>query len=267
MSGKRGAGDEEKEDGEEIIEIPSAESLTISTTDSTIPVPVDDFMNAIEFIRLFAPLVHEQTLMALRVLNKEWNGMADVLIDKGVRSGAMMVHDGKDISWGYYDPRKRRRKLVTRVIFLLNTMEVEESACWCAVNLVVVDVPEGVEHIGVGAFAYCSSLTSVSFPTTLTTIGLHAFNSCNSLDNVDLLHTNLQELGSGAFRDCSELKSMTIPDSLRTLGKFVFRECSKLVPSKIDVSEGNVDTTFKVVRYLRSKQQQQQTSDNESMWI
>ncbi|GMH80863.1 hypothetical protein TL16_g08728 [Triparma laevis f. inornata] len=84
-------------------------------------------------MRLLAPFVHEQTLMALRVLNKEWNGMADVLIDEGVESGTMIVHDGNNHC------QEDREDLVKQVIFLLNIMKVGKNACRFAANLVVVE--------------------------------------------------------------------------------------------------------------------------------
>jgi len=42
--------------------------------------------------------------------------------------------------------RQERRKLVTRVIFLLSITKVGAHACDDAINLVVVDIPEGVER-------------------------------------------------------------------------------------------------------------------------
>ncbi|GMH73845.1 hypothetical protein TL16_g06300 [Triparma laevis f. inornata] len=150
-------------------------------------------------------------------------------------------------------------KLTMRVIFLLNITKVGENACAFAENLVVVDIPEGIQSIGWCAFHYCISLTTVSFPTTLVATEYLAFNYCKSLDSVDLLHTNLQKLGQGAFSGCSELKSMTIPDSLQTLGENVFWGCDKLVPSSIDLREydddgENVpDATPAVIVHLRSQ--------------
>ena len=139
------------------------------------------------------------------------------------------------------------------MIFLLNITRVGGSACEKAVNLVVVDTPEGVESIGYTAFMQCSSLTTVSFPTTLKSIEDAAFNQCSSLDNVDLLHTNLQELGEAAYFECYKLKSMTIPYSLQTPGADcwnIFSACYKSVPSSIDTNDNDA-----VVTYLRSQQQ------------
>ncbi|GMI12654.1 hypothetical protein TrLO_g4162 [Triparma laevis f. longispina] len=88
MSSKRGAEYEEKQDEESSIEIPPAESLPISTVVSTAPPATDQFMHTPEFKRHSFDFVHVQTLMALRLANKQYNAAADALIDKGVRSGA-----------------------------------------------------------------------------------------------------------------------------------------------------------------------------------
>ncbi|GMI17309.1 hypothetical protein TrLO_g681 [Triparma laevis f. longispina] len=208
----------------------------------------DDFRRLLRGYVDVADLFH-----TFRLVSKPWQRIAEEKIDEDFRSGILLFHDGKDTSWVDADVRKERRKLVTRVIFLLNIPKVGERACMWAANLVVVDIPEGVESIGMSAFSDSSSLTTVSFPTTLKSIGAYAFSRCSSLENVDLLHINLQELGQTAFMDCSELKSMTIPDSLKTFGYYVFYECSKLVPSNIDVHNWG-DATSEVVAHLRSLQ-------------
>ncbi|GMI11699.1 hypothetical protein TrLO_g5498 [Triparma laevis f. longispina] len=192
-----------------------------------------------------------------RLVTKPWQRIAEEKIDGDFESGVLAFYGGKDVGVGRdYDVEfwillRSKREPVTRVIFLLNITKLGKFACRWAINLVVVDIPEGVESISVGAFEPCHSLTTVSFPTTLHLIGQQAFQFCSSLENVDLLHTNLQEIGYQAFFGCSELKSMTIPDSLQTLGKYVFQNCFKLVPSMINVISNNSDA---VVAHLRSLQ-------------
>ena len=46
----------------------------------------------------------------------------------------------------------RSNKLVTQAIFLQNLPRVGDYACYCAINLVVVKIPEGIESIGYAAF-------------------------------------------------------------------------------------------------------------------
>ncbi|GMH56121.1 hypothetical protein TL16_g02288 [Triparma laevis f. inornata] len=226
----------------------------------------NNFLNTDDFRRLLVPFLPNDTLMTIRLASKPFSRVADRFISDGVESSTMMVHDGKDNLnpyFGedeegeedeYFSALKERRKLVSRVIFFLDITKVGECACHYAANLIVVDIPEGVTTIGNVAFSGCSSLTTVSFPTTLISIGVWSFGYCSSLDNIDLLHTNLQELGQAAFARCSELKSMTIPDSLQTLGLQVFYACFKLVPSNINVNNQTIDSRSEVVAHLRSLQ-------------
>ena len=74
--------------------------------------------------------------------------MAEEVIDEGVESGELIVHDGKDISRAVAVARVERRELVTRVVFLLKLTKVGVYAYAKAVNLIVVDIPEGIESIG-----------------------------------------------------------------------------------------------------------------------
>ncbi|GMH82451.1 hypothetical protein TL16_g09261 [Triparma laevis f. inornata] len=255
MSENQGGEDEGNENEEVILNVPPAESLIISTTVFTVPASTDQFMYTPEFRRHFVEFVPGDTLMTLRLVTKGWKAAADGFIDEGVRSGAIIVHDGKGKGCDdSNNARKERHTLVTRVIFLLNVTNIGKWACYKAANLVIVDIVEGAMSIGEYAFRSCSSLTTVSFPTTLTSIGGCVFEGCSSLDNVDLLHTNVQELGGWSFQGCSELKSMTIPDSLQTLGHLVFHNCSKLVPSNINVDNYFNDTTSEVVAHLRAQQ-------------
>ncbi|GMI08516.1 hypothetical protein TrLO_g15967 [Triparma laevis f. longispina] len=199
MGGKRGAGDKGDEDEEDIFE---------------------------GFFRIkFVEFVPVDALMALKSATKAWKAVVEEVIDEGVASHTMMVHDGKDISYKAAETRVEGRELVTRVVFLLNITNVRNHACMFAADLFFVDVPEGVKSIG------------------------QASQDCSSLDNVDLLHTNLQEIGACAFYECSEQTSMMIPDSLQTLNGDIFYGCSKLVPSNIDVNDTNA-----VVTHLESLQ-------------
>ena len=81
--------------------------------------------------------------------------------------------------------------------------------------------------IGVGAFAYCDSLTSVTIPNSITTIGVYAFAYCDSLTSVTI-PDSVTTIGGGAFTDCSSLTSVTIPDSVTTIGNGAFEYCISL---------------------------------------
>ncbi|GMH60865.1 hypothetical protein TrLO_g13635 [Triparma laevis f. longispina] len=204
-----------------------------------------------EFCRHLLTYIPLDTLLTTMMISKDFEETTREYILRRAESGEMVFHDGKDISKIVAFDREKARELVTQVAFLQNLPQIGHYACFMAVNLVVIDIPEGVESIGVGAFAGCTSLTNIYFPKTLKLIGKWAFSRCSSLENIDLFHTNLQELGSYAFGSCSNLTSATIPDSLPVLGlrQSVFYECSKLVPSSVPVG-----STYKVVAHLRSQQ-------------
>ena len=200
------------------------------------------------------------TLLTTIAISKEFEETMRDYIGRRVESGELIFHRGEDIAFdrnrsdeekrALGQAAKKKNKLVTQSIFLQNLPRVGDNACILARNLIVVDIPEGVEKIGEDAFIQCKRLTNVSFPTTLRVIGYQYFAGCYSLENVDLLHTNLQELGRGAFGRCGELKSMTTPDSHQTLGLGVFFGCLELVPSSIDVNDFHNDTTREVVAHL-----------------
>ncbi|GMH82681.1 hypothetical protein TrST_g3577 [Triparma strigata] len=200
---------------------------------------------------LFVENMPLDTLMTMRLLCKDWRRVADTFIDGMIESGVMKVVGGNDISEDDSEALKERRahEPIKQVVFLLNITKVGDLACWSAIRLVVVEIPEGVESIGDMAFSGCSSLTTVSFPTTLRSIGIGAFDSCSSLEHADLLHTRLQELDHYAFDECSELKSMTIPDSLQTLGEGVFYRCFQLIPPNIDSYDNDT-----IINHLHSLQ-------------
>ncbi|GMH91744.1 hypothetical protein TL16_g12142 [Triparma laevis f. inornata] len=213
----------------------------------------NNFLGTDDYRRLLVELIPDDTLMAMRVVSKSWLRVVTGVIDDSVESGAMIVHAGNDISLDDAYERVETRNRVTRVHFLPNIMQIGYYAA-CDANLVVIEITEGLKWIGTQAFSICHSLTTVYFTSTLKLIGVTAFGSCSSLDNVDLIHTNLEELGEFAFCNCSELKSMTIPDSLQKLGDYVFYDCYKLVPSNIVDDFSYEDVTPQVVAHLRSLQ-------------
>ena len=88
-------------------------------------------------------------------------------------------------------------------------------------------IPNSVTNIGVGAFYYCSGLTSVTIPNSVTSIGGTAFRYCDSLTSVTI-PDSVTSIGDWAFRDCSSLTSVTIPNSVISIGERAFSGCSSL---------------------------------------
>ena len=195
----------------------------------------DDFLNTDDFRRRLIQFIHPSYLLTMRQISKEWSAVVEGCVDNGFKRRSLKLHDGKGLVGSEAEARQARREKLTMVIFLLNITKIGEYACFMAFNLVVVDIPEGVDSICHNAFMHCSGLASISFPTTLRSVGVSAFHGCRRLENVHLLHTNLRELGQLAFNGCSNLISMTIPESREiSLGSNVFFRCYKLIPRNVN---------------------------------
>ena len=93
------------------------------------------------------------------------------------------------------------------------------------------------KSIGTYAFAYCSSLTSITIPESVTSIGYDAFSGCSSLESVIFgANSQLESIGDYAFEWCSRLTSVTIPEGVTSIGENTFLGCSSL--TSITIPEG-----------------------------
>ena len=144
--------------------------------------------------------------------------------------------------------------------------------------LTSIEIPASVETIGNTAFAFCSSLATVTFEkgSRLKTIGNNAYYRCTSLTSIEIpasvetiekkafmhcssLATVTFEKGSqlktiagdsydGAFSDCTALTSIEIPASVETIEATAFKRCSKLTTvtfekgSQLKIIGGGFDT-------------------------
>ena len=88
-------------------------------------------------------------------------------------------------------------------------------------------LPEGVESIGVGAFASIFSLERVALPSTLKTMGSFAFRYCYQLGSISL-PTSLQSIPESAFSGCSSLTEVRIPSTITSIGDDAFGKCPQL---------------------------------------
>ncbi len=93
-----------------------------------------------------------------------------------------------------------------------------------------LDLPEGLEYIGLSAFSnwqgYSDSNTNLSgtltLPSTLKYIGDSAFENCDFTGSL-VLPEGLETLGENAFADCKGFSGeLHLPSSLRNLGRGAF---------------------------------------------
>ena len=82
-------------------------------------------------------------------------------------------------------------------------------------------VPAGTTGIGAAAFAHCSGLLTVTFPTSVTTLGDDALYYASGLTRL-ALPEGVTSLGAWAVAGCSRLPGVTIPASVVSLGSDAF---------------------------------------------
>ena len=138
-------------------------------------------------------------------------------------------------------------------------------------------IPNSVTGIGSFAFAYCSSLTSITIPNSVTSIGNNAFDGAGiyndesnwendvlyidnclieareSISNAYTIKDNTRLIGDDTFSHCSSLTSVTIPNSVTSIGKEAFYKCSSLTSITIPNSVNSIGNfAFAYCRSLKS---------------
>ena len=106
------------------------------------------------------------------------------------------------------------------------TVVRDDAFAYCS-SLTSITIPDSVTSIGERAFYGCSSLTSITIPDSVTSIGEWAFYGCSSLTSITI-PDSVTSIGSYAFYNCSSLTSVTIPDSVTSIGRYAFSYCSSL---------------------------------------
>ena len=92
---------------------------------------------------------------------------------------------------------------------------------------------EGITHIGINAFLYCSGLTgSLTIPNSVETIGVQAFHGCRGLMGSLIIPNSIKTIGNQAFSHCNGFSgNLTIPNSVEAIGNYAFQNCSGLTGS------------------------------------
>ena len=98
-----------------------------------------------------------------------------------------------------------------------------------------MNLSNGVDSIGYGAFEYCGSLTSVTIPESVTSIEERTFQYCSSLASVTI-GEGVTSIGEEAFYECRSLTSVTIPERDASIGTSAFSHCSSL--TSVNLSNG-----------------------------
>ena len=78
-------------------------------------------------------------------------------------------------------------------------------------SLSTYSIKEGTKWIGDGAFAGCTSLTSITIPDSVTSIGGNVFSRCSSLKKINCLATTAPSIVNTTFQDIKQNGILKVP--------------------------------------------------------
>jgi len=100
---------------------------------------------------------------------------------------------------------------------------IDDEAFRGCTGLKKVNLCDGHERIGYGAFMRCTSLKSIKIPSTVFGIGEQAFEGCNGLRRLKI-GEGLKTIGFQVFLNCSSLEHINIPSTLESVGRGAFED-------------------------------------------
>ncbi len=156
-----------------------------------------------------------------------------------------------ETGWEYED-----HELIIKDGGMVTTAQKPEDIPWNTIAASVQTVVfEGENHTAIGAYAFhgMRNLTDIKIPSTVTRIDKCAFAFCSSLTTISL--NGINEIGESAFEACVELKDVTVTPPSATeeattpsvkLGARAFAFCRSLKKLKvIGTIEEIKDETFR----------------------
>ena len=112
-------------------------------------------------------------------------------------------------------------------------------------------IPDFVQSVGAGAFAYCSNLTSIFLPDNVLKIKPGAFSRCANLKEIRLPE-NLESIGNRAFWRCNQLASVIIPDNTVEIEQGAFESCTSISTISLGMYTDSIGEDAFVCPKLRS---------------
>ena len=102
-------------------------------------------------------------------------------------------------------------------------------------NIKKIVVPDTVNFIGEGAFAFNKRLISLKLPKNLKTVSRGMCIACTNLKELDI-PDSVTEIVDYAFLECKNWESITLPKNLESVGLWSFAGCSisnLVIPNKV----------------------------------
>ena len=107
----------------------------------------------------------------------------------------------------------------------------EYAFAYCS-TLLSITFPETIHDIKKYSFCYCSKLKNIVLPKSVLEIGENAFGGCSELEQVRIMD-GVKKIGVTAFASCSSLKTIEIPNSVEQIGMSAFNKCTNLINIKL----------------------------------
>lgn len=121
-----------------------------------------------------------------------------------------------------------------------------------------ITIPSTLQYAGAWPFSLCDNLTSVAIADGASEIDGGLFARCSSLTDVEIPNT-VTKINGSAFCKCSSLKSITIPESVTSICPNAFKECTNLSDvyyegskeqwSRVLIESGNDSLTSAKIHY------------------
>ncbi len=99
---------------------------------------------------------------------------------------------------------------------IINKVVIGNTACVGS-----VEIPLGVESIGVSAFEENSDITSLSISSSVTTIEDNAFYAASGITSL-IIPDNVISVGTGSFQSAFNLSNLTLGSGIQSIGEAAF---------------------------------------------
>lgn len=110
---------------------------------------------------------------------------------------------------------------------------IEKQLLFKEIDLISVNIPNGIISIKSYAFSGCSNLKLIKLPYTLEHIHNGAFKGCSALLSINI-PSSVTEIYQSAFSGCTGLKEISLPANVKTIGYGVTSGCNNLEKITID---------------------------------
>lgn len=124
-------------------------------------------------------------------------------------------------------PVSRTEGNLTRVTLPDTVTEIGDRAFARCRELKRLNLPAGLQKLGVRVFDQCGGLEHIRIPDGVTQLPDYAFSNCRKLARVTL-PARLETLGHHAFYNCVALEELTLPDTVTFVGGGLFMNCKNL---------------------------------------